>query len=105
MAQSGLVSACEHGGHEVPFARESRVPNHVYAVMHTMDPPSLHLPIDRVIAPPKRPELSAANDPVLPPGKLQDRSIRGGFSRFSAHIADKRDSSSIRPRKVARDGA
>ena len=53
----------------------------------------------------ERLELSAANHPVLPARKLQNRSIGRVFSRFSAHIADKRDSTPIRPRKVARGGA
>jgi hypothetical protein len=104
VAQSGFISASQHGGHEVPVPRESGIANHVYAAMHTMEPPPLHLPIDGVIAPPKRPELSAANDPVLPPRKLRNRSIRGVLSRFSAHIAVKRDSTSIRPPGVPASG-
>jgi hypothetical protein len=104
VAQSGFVSAREHRGHELPIPGQSGITDHVYAVMHTVEPPPLHLPIDRVIAPPERLELSAANYPVLPPRQLQNRSVRGVFSRFSAHIADKRDSTRVRPRKVARVG-
>ena len=71
-----LFSAGENRRHEVPVARESGIANHVYAVMHTMKPPLPHPPIDRVIAKPQRPELSALDDSMLPPGMLRHRPVR-----------------------------
>jgi hypothetical protein len=74
-----------------------RVAHHVHAAMHTVEPPPLHPPINRVIAQPKRPELSSTNDPVLPACELGNRPIRRVLSELTAHIAVKSDSTPLRP--------
>ena len=74
-----------------------RIGHYVHALMHTVEPPPPHPPIDRVIAQPERPELSAADNPVLPPRKLRDRPVRWVLSDFSAHIAVKSDSTPVSP--------
>jgi hypothetical protein len=89
VAQGGFVSAGEHSGHEPPVPREVRIAHDVDTAMHTVEPPPPHPPIDRVLAQAQGPELSTANDPVLPPGELRNHPVHGVLRQFSAHIADK----------------
>jgi len=71
--------------------------NRVHALMHAVEPPPLHPPIDRRLAHPERDELSATHDPVLPPRKLSDPSVGRDFSGFSVHMTEKADSPLVRP--------
>ncbi|HMJ96924.1 MAG TPA: hypothetical protein VK486_13785, partial [Thermoleophilaceae bacterium] len=65
----------EDRSHKAPVACQVQVAHCVHGLMHAVEPPPPHLPIDRVIAQPERPELNAGHDPVLSPRELHERVI------------------------------
>jgi hypothetical protein len=69
--------------------RESQVANGIHASVNGVQPPPPHPPIDRVLAQPKRHELSTAHDPVLPPRKLRNRPVPGVLRNLTVHYAVK----------------
>ena len=63
--------------------------NGVDPLMHAMELPPSHPPIDLGRAQAKRDELTALHHPMLPPRQLGNRPIRLDLGRFFVHTTNK----------------
>jgi hypothetical protein len=89
VAERRAVTASKHRGHEPTVTRERQMSNGVDPLMHTMEAPPPHPPIDLGRAQAKRDELSSLHYAMLPPGQLGHRLIRMDLGRFFVHTTNK----------------
>jgi hypothetical protein len=73
VAEGGALAAREDGRHPPPADAKHRVPHRVHAGVHGMQPPRGDPPSDGSGSQPKRHELTAGDDPMLPGGEVSER--------------------------------
>jgi hypothetical protein len=102
MAERGSLPAGEHSRHETTVTRERQVTYGIHALMHAMENLPPHPPIDFRPTQPKRHELSASHDPMLPPPQLREHLIGPVRPEFFTHALKKSGRTPFRPGGVAR---
>ena len=65
------------------------MPHGVHTAVNTVQPVPRHAPLDLAPAQSERIELSACDDPMLPPRKVRDRPIAGVLRRLCTHTVHK----------------
>jgi hypothetical protein len=97
VAQSGSLSARQHGCHESTVTSERQMPHCVHAPVHRMKPPLLHPPLDCVPGYPQRDELGALHHAMLPPRELADALILGVCRELPVYNTGKSRRALLRP--------
>jgi hypothetical protein len=89
VAESGALSAGQHGGHEAPVARQPQVADGVHASVHSMYPPPRGPAPDGTAPKPEREQLAVCHDPVLSPSQLGQPSFDRLLCRLIPHTGTK----------------